>query len=59
MKMTKKQVVSLCREIFRDNPETFRGDTPAKREYFNNFTDGLAKDGIITPSQYARWSNPF
>lgn len=59
MKLTKKQVVEMCRETFRENPEHFRGDSVAKREYFNDLTDTLASDGQITRYQCDNWSNPF
>ena len=58
-KLTKAEVVAHCREVFRDNPECFRGDFIAKREYFNNYTDMLCKDRQITEKQYNTWSNPF
>lgn len=59
MKLTKAQVVAECRQAFRDDPETFRGDVTAQREYFNNYTDMLCKDRQITVKQYETWTNPF
>ena len=59
MKLTKKQVEKMCREVFRENPSTFQKDIPAKRMYFNNLTDSLAREGQITLNQYEKWSNPF
>ena len=56
--MTWRQVVDYCKEVFNDNPE-FRDDYVAKREFFNNYTDMLCKDGVITSKQYETWSNPF
>lgn len=56
---TKAEVVAYCREVFRNDPATFRGDVPAQREFFNNHTDSLCKDGAITSYQYNSWSNPF
>lgn len=59
-KLTKAQVVAMCRETFREYPDQFpRGDVIAKREYFNNYTDMLCKDGDITLKQYETWDNPF
>lgn len=58
-KLTKKEVIEHCREVFRESPEVFRGDVMAKREYFNNYTDRLCKYGMITNHQYNIWSNPF
>ncbi|UVX31925.1 hypothetical protein A2a_b_00018 [Klebsiella phage VLCpiA2a] len=58
-KLTKAEVIEHCREVFRENPETFRGDAVAKREYFSDYTDMLCKDEAITTHQYNTWSNPF
>lgn len=58
-RMTKHDVVQICREVFRDNPVYYRGDVTAQREYFNDFTDQLCKDSRITTQQYETWSNPF
>ena len=57
--LTKAQVVAHCREVFKKHPDAFKGDIPAKREYFNNYTDLLCKDGDITMKQYESWTNPF
>jgi hypothetical protein len=35
-----------------------RGDKPACREAWNNWTDSLHKDGRITSRQYDTWSGP-
>lgn len=59
MKLTKAEVIKHCRGVFRENPEIFRGDAVAKREYFNDYTDMLCKDNMITTRQYNTWSNPF
>lgn len=58
-KMTKVEVIAECRDTFREFPELFRGDTTAKREYWNNYTDSLCKAGMISNHQYNTWSNPF
>lgn len=58
-KMTKAEVVAHCREVFRGNPDYYRGDVTAQREYFNDYTDMLCKEMRITPKQYETWSNPF
>ena len=59
-KLTKAQVVAMCRNYFREYPDQFpKGDVIAKREFFNDYTDGLCKDGDITLKQYETWSNPF
>ena len=62
MKTTKVQVLSDFRQLWADmieNEPSFRGDVIAKREEWNNYTDYLCKDGVITDSQYDRWTNPF
>jgi hypothetical protein len=33
-------------------------DRPARREAWNNWTDSLCKDGIISDWQYENWSQP-
>ena len=60
--MTKVQALSdfryLWSEVIEMEP-TYKGDVIAKREYWNNYTDDLCKNGDITDSQYDRWTNPF
>ena len=34
-------------------------DIIAKREAWNNWTDSLCKEGLLTDSQYNDWDNPF
>jgi hypothetical protein len=59
---TKRQVLAefaeLWRDMLRSNP-SLRGDTTAKRESFNDYVDGLNKDGRVTDAQAFNWSNPF
>ena len=62
MRTTKKQVVAQFRELWADTVALephWRGDSIAKRTAFNDYTDSLCKDGIITTYQYENWSNPF
>ena len=62
MRTTKKEVVAQFRELWADtvaNDPSWRGDSIAKRTAFNDYTDSLCKDGIITTYQYENWSNPF
>ena len=33
-------------------------DMPARREEWNNWTDGLCKDSQISDWQYANWQHP-
>lgn len=60
--MTKDQALrefrSTWQEVIRAHP-TWRGDSIAKREMWNNFTDELCRSGQITLRQYETWSNPF
>ena len=58
-KMTKAEVIAHCREVFRENPDYFRGDVTAQREFFNDYTDMLCKDREISAKQYETWTNPF
>ena len=59
---TKAQVLDQFRYNWKvatlSNP-TLKGDTIAKREEWNNFTDALCKEGYISNYQYNNWSNPF
>ena len=61
-RMTKSEAVAQFRELWRDflssNPH-FRGDKIAKRCSFNDYVDGLNKDGLVTDYQAYNWSNPF
>jgi hypothetical protein len=34
-------------------------DYIARREAWNDWTDGLCKDGYITVEQYETWDNPY
>ena len=62
MRMTKKQAVEQFRwdwsDFLKNNP-SFRGDKIAKRCAFNDYVDGLNKDGLVTDYQAYNWSNPF
>jgi hypothetical protein len=61
-KMTKRQAVADFRESWneavRANPN-LATDKPARCEAWNNYTDALCKDGLITSRQYSQWTNPF
>lgn len=51
--------------VFREEGEDFirdcrkRKDVVMLREAWNNYTDGLCKEGRITLRQYETWTNPF
>lgn len=54
--MTKREAVEMFRaEIM---PHVRASDRPAVREAWNNFTDALAKDRLITMRQYETWTHP-
>ena len=59
MRMTKVEVVAQFREMLRESGDPLKGDSIAKREAFNNYVDGLNKDGLVTDYQAYNWSNPF
>lgn len=51
----KRQVMPLIRKQYeRDGIP----DWPARREEWNNFTDALHRDGLITLRQYETWTHP-
>ena len=60
--MTKRQAIKLFRFIYKikaiENGYR-RGDDNAKRTEWNNYTDALCKDGLITTNQYVNWHQPF
>lgn len=54
--MTKKEAIKYFREITKGTIP--RGDKPWRAEAWNNFTDYLCKDGLITMKQYETWCHP-
>ena len=60
--MTKRQAIKLFRFIYKikaiENGYR-RGDEVAKRTEWNDYTDALCKDGLITSKQYDTWDQPF
>lgn len=59
MALTKKQALIIFRDLYKDFLKKNRFDYVAKREAWNNWTDGLCKDGTITSWQYENWDQPF
>ena len=57
-KMTKAEALSRFRLLLKDT-NLSRTDSTAKREMWNNYTDALCKDGVITLIQYENWGQPF
>ena len=56
--MTKAEAVKMFRELYKRWGGR-RADSIAKREEWNNWTDSLCKDGLITLKQYENWGQPF
>ena len=60
--MTKAEAIKLFRFIYKikaiENGYR-RGDEVAKRTEWNDYTDALCKDGLITTNQYVNWHQPF
>ena len=59
MALSKKQALIIFRDLYKDFLKKNRFDYVAKREAWNNWTDGLCKDGTITSWQYENWDQPF
>ena len=57
--MTKKQALKEFKLIHKNFLKNNRFDYVAKREAWNNWTDGLCKDGLISFWQYENWNQPF
>lgn len=57
-KMTKAEAVKMFRELYKRWGGR-RADPIAKRTEWNDWTDSLCKDNLITDKQYDSWSNPF
>ena len=56
--MTKTEAVKMFRELYKRWGGR-RADPIAKRTEWNDLTDSLCKDGLITDNQYNNWGNPF
>ena len=56
--MIKAEALSHFRLLLKDT-NLSRTDSIAKREMWNNYTDALCKDGVITLRQYENWGQPF
>ena len=60
--MTKAEALKLFRFIYKIKAieDAYRrGDVVAKRTEWNDYTDALCKDGLITSKQYDTWDQPF
>ena len=58
-KVTKVQILREFKDVVKGYAPEMRKDAPMMREAWNNYTDSLCKDGIITESQYNNWTSPF
>lgn len=56
-KVNKKQVEQMFREAY-PNIE-LSSDKPMKRQAWNDYTNGLCEDGIITEHQRTTFSYPY
>ena len=56
--MTKVEAVKMFRELYKRWGGR-RADPIAKRTEWNDFTDALCKQGLITTNQYINWHQPF
>ena len=62
VRTTKQQVLEEFKTVWQgilSEQPNYKGDSIAKREAFNNYVDGLNKDGIVSNHQAYNWSNPF
>jgi hypothetical protein len=57
--MTKKEALKAFRVLYKTFTNYRPGDTIAKRTEWNDFTDHLCKQGLITTNQYINWHQPF
>ena len=57
-KMTKAEAIKQFNSWYRAWGYG-KGDEVAKRTMWNDWTDSLCKDGLITQKQYENWGQPF
>ena len=58
-KMTKAEALRDFRILYKTFTNYRKGDVVAKRTEWNDWTDSLCKDGLITLKQYENWGQPF
>ena len=56
--MTKAEAVKMFRELYKRWGGR-RNDPISKRTEWNDWTDSLCKDGLITQKQNENWGQPF
>ena len=49
------EILPFVKEQYEQDGEI---DWPARREAWNNWTDSLCQDGLISDWQYDNWSHP-
>ena len=49
---TKATIIHEIKDIIIKSDYNFKDDKPALRELFNNYTDSLCKNGLITENKY-------
>lgn len=59
IKITKLEAIDQFKEIYADYIKENKDDKIAIRTAWNDYTDMLLKDGILTENQYNTWSQPF
>lgn len=59
IKITKLEALDQFKEIYADFLKENWDDKIAIRTAWNDYTDMLLKDGILTENQYNTWSQPF
>ena len=56
--MTKAEALKRFRDLYKTMGYR-KGDDIAKRTEWNDYTDALHKEGVITLKQYENWGQPF
>lgn len=59
LKMNKLEALDQFKETHAEYMKENKGDKVAIRTAWNDYTDFLMKDGMITEKQYETWSQPF
>lgn len=57
--MTKAEALRDFKILYKTFTNYRKGDVVAKRTEWNDFTDALCKQGLITTNQYINWHQPF
>jgi|TARA_R100000482_G_scaffold118141_1_gene62064 hypothetical protein len=57
--MTKAEALRDFKILYKSFTNYRKGDVVAKRTEWNDFTDALCKQGLISTNQYINWHQPF